>query len=99
MKRNGQLKKWIQEILKELNQSVEEIIVYEDNQSTLKILDNENMKSTKHMEVKFHFLKDVKRQGVKFEYCASSDMLADILTKPLGATKLKYLNQEIGLLD
>jgi len=45
---------------------------------------NKNHQHTKHIDVKYHFVKEkVVMQSVEFNYVSSSENLADILTKPL----------------
>ena len=45
---------------------------------------------TKHIDIKFHFIQDkIKNCEIKLEYCPSEDVIADMLTKPLGRVKYK----------
>ncbi|KAF2892870.1 hypothetical protein ILUMI_13304 [Ignelater luminosus] len=81
-----------------ISEDLTKTVLYEHDQSALKILDKENFKSTKHIETRYHFIKHLKNSlMMKFEYCPSSEMLADILTKPVGATRIQHLREEIGL--
>lgn len=93
--------KWLKLLLLDFNEFVSDpTVIYEDNQSCLKIVDNEKIGArTKHIDVKFHFAREMKSDGgVIFEYCPSSDMVADMLTKPLANVKIKRLSVEIGLM-
>jgi hypothetical protein len=67
--------------------------MYEDNQSCLKLLDSDKIPNrTKHIDTRYNFAKDLKAKGqMKFTYCASEDMIADILTKPLVAVQTHKL--------
>lgn len=59
--------------------------LYIDNQSALKLIKNaEFHKRTKHIDVRYHFIRD-KYSADEFllEHVASKDQQADILTKPL----------------
>jgi carbamoylphosphate synthase small subunit len=60
--------------------------------AVLKLLDSDKISNrTKHIDTRY-FAKDLKAKGqVKFMYCASDDMTADILTKPLEAVKTHKL--------
>lgn len=91
---------WIKELLKDFDiQLPSPIILKEDNQSCLKIIENEKFSyRSKHIDTKLHFIKDyVKKNIIKCEYCPTEHMLADLLTKPLRATRLKYSRECIGL--
>ena len=41
---------------------------------------------TKHIDIRYHMIRDnVKKQHVKVEICPTQEMVADIMTKPLGS--------------
>lgn len=91
---------WLEKLLKDLGEEVEEpITIFEDNQSCIKQLKQEGVtKRSKHIDTKFHFVKDLAASGrVAVHYCPSEEMLADILTKPLSRLKLENLREQIGL--
>lgn len=90
---------WIRQLMKDFNEQSAKITVYEDNQSTLKMLDNEGVKTrSKHIDVKYHYIRELKKKKeVIFEYCPSDRMQADIMTKPLGFIKIQRLRESIGL--
>lgn len=73
--------------------------IYEDNQSCIKLLSIKKFNHrTKHIDTKFHFVKDLKNDGIlDFEYCSTQEMLADMFTKPLCKIKLKQLSEGCGL--
>lgn len=75
------------------------MIVYEDNQSCLKMVQNTNPnKRTKHIDVRYHFIKDyIKRGVISCQYCCSEEMIADALTKPLNRTKFEKFRLMMGL--
>ena len=62
-------------------------ILYQDNQSTIRMLKNGRNSCTgnsRHIHIRYFFVKDrVDKKEVKVEYCPSADMLADFFTKPL----------------
>ena len=89
-------------ILKCLNERQSGAVkVYEDNQSCLKMLESGKLSNrTKHVDAKYHFVRDLSAGGeIVFEYCPTENMLADLLTKPLGKTRLRLLREKIGLLS
>ena len=66
---------------------LQENIVYQDNQSSMKILKNGKRSSsqkTKHMDNRYFGIKDrTKSEGIQVEYCPTENMVADFFTKPL----------------
>ena len=91
---------WLRKLLKEFKINlINPIIIFEDNQSCLKLIQEEQLsKRSKHIDTKYHFVKDyVQKKIVLCKYCPTKDMLADLLTKPLPTTRIKYLRDKIGL--
>jgi hypothetical protein len=61
-------------------------VLYQDNQSTIRLLRNGKSSSdrTKHIKIRYFWLKDrIDCKDVLVEYMPTEDMIADILTKPL----------------
>ncbi|UYV79268.1 hypothetical protein LAZ67_17001872 [Cordylochernes scorpioides] len=55
-----------------------------DNQSAMTLMKTGQMnRKTKHIDVRYHFLKDQIRENVAVQFCPTQDQVADILTKPL----------------
>lgn len=63
----------------------------EDNQSAIKLVKNgESRNKTKHVDVKYHSVTNlVKKNIIEIQYCPTNEMIADMMTKPLVAVKLK----------
>ena len=77
---------WLRRMLEKLNHaSTGAIVMYCDNSSTIKLSRNPVMHGrSKHIDVRFHFLRNLTRDGVvTLLHCRSQDQLADIMTKPL----------------
>ena len=92
---------WIVSLLRDFGEVVElPVKISEDNQSALKMLDNEKYSNrTKHMDIKFHFVKHhVMNGNIMFHYCPTEDMTADLLTKPLQGTRIMKLRKLAGLI-
>ena len=95
--------KWIHrllcEILKAANESGPELVILEDNQSCIKMTKNPvNHGRAKHIDIKYHHIRDeVKRGEVKLEYCETSAMLADIMTKGLSGPRHKGMTAALGI--
>lgn len=73
------------------------IIVYEDNQSTIKMAQMATGNSrVKHMEIKQAFVKEkLEKNVISLRYINNSDQLADILTKALGRIAFKKLREKL----
>ncbi|KAF2295457.1 hypothetical protein GH714_032968 [Hevea brasiliensis] len=94
---------WLRKILEEQYFKQEgATAVYWDNSSTIKLSKNPAIKlsngRSKHIDVKFHFLRDLTRDGIiDFIHCKSEDQFADIITKPLKLSTFQKLRQLIGV--
>ncbi len=56
------------------------------------------MQRTKHMALRFHFLRDlVSLQQLTLKYCPTGRMAADIMTKHVPATILKTALEIMGM--
>ena len=93
---------WIRRLIEDFEQKkLEKTIIYEDNQSCLKLIcNNKYSNRTKHIDTKFHYVKDLRVTGaVDYQYCPTEEMLADMLTKALGKIKLKSMAERSGLIS
>jgi len=72
-----------------------------DNQSCIKRSGDLMFHSrTKHINNKFHFIRNLVQDGiVKLEYVSTDEQAADILTKALPNKKFEYLRNLLGLVD
>jgi len=74
---------WLRQYLEELGYPP--TLVHEDNKSTITIISNGNDKGrTKYMDICYHYVRElVQRKQLSITCCPSSQMTADMLTKPL----------------
>lgn len=87
---------WIKKLLLDLNVNFKTTIIYEDNQSTIKAVNNPDQKRLKHMEVKYNFVKHkVEDKEIKVEYISTGEQIADMFTKPLNKKTFKYLFKKV----
>ena len=70
-----------------------------DNQGALALARNAKYHPrTKHIPARYHYLRDVVTKGlVTLHYLATSDMVADIMTKALGRNKVQLFCSALGL--
>lgn len=53
---------------------------------------------TKHVEIQYHWIREIVNQGsIKLKHCPTVDMVADLLTKPLGKPQFQRLRIKLGL--
>ncbi|KAG5895863.1 hypothetical protein JTB14_012248 [Gonioctena quinquepunctata] len=93
---------FLRNLLEDLGEKqLESTTIHEDNQSCLEMIRKGHYSNrTKHMDIKYDFLKGVEDQGVLgYTYCPTENMIADLLTKPIQATDLNKLRILIGLVD
>jgi hypothetical protein len=76
-------------------------VIYCDNSSSIKLSKNPVMHGRcKHIDVRFHFLRDLTKDGVvELVHCRTEDQLADILTKPLKLDSFCKLREGLGMID
>jgi hypothetical protein len=77
---------WMRIMLTEMDIQIETpTIIYVDNQSAIKISENDSAHDrTKHIAIRHYYIRDCIDDGsVKLVWVRSEDQLADILTKPL----------------
>lgn len=90
---------WLKRLLAELLPiDMETPMFYMDNQSAIRLVKNpEFHKRTKHIEVRYHFIREKYEDGIDLRYVETSKQLADIMTKPLPKIKHQYFCHELGL--
>ena len=73
-------------------------IMYQDNQSSMKLEQNgkeSSSKRTRHINIRYFFITDcIARKELKVGYCPTDDMIADYLTKPLQGRKYIRFRKE-----
>ena len=77
-------------------------VMYQDNQSTMKLARNgraSSGKRTRHINIRYFFITDrIKAREVTIEYCPTKSMVADFFTKPLqGSLFRKFRDQILGV--
>jgi hypothetical protein len=91
---------WLQQLMGDLlNESIRETTILEDNQSAICLAKNQSIHGrTKHIDIKYHFIRDAVEAGkIKLVYCASEDMIADMLTKGLSIRQFEKLRKQAGV--
>ncbi|XP_058733686.1 secreted RxLR effector protein 161-like [Vicia villosa] len=93
---------WLRRLLCELEQKQENaMIVQVDNKSAIELAKNPlNHERSKHIDVRFHFIRErVKNGSVELKHVSSKDHAADIFTKPLSKELFDRGKMMLGLVD
>jgi hypothetical protein len=91
---------WMRRILEKLNHKQEGCTILTcDNSSTIKLSRNHIMhRRSKHIDVRFHFLRDLTRDRViELVLWGSQDQVADLLTKPIKLQTFENLREQLGV--
>lgn len=91
---------WIRGILIDLQILSESkpIVIYEDNRGCIGIAKNSDSKRSKHIDVKYHFIRDYISKGIiKVEEIPTDLQVADMFTKALPTCKFTKFRDELQL--
>ncbi|GKV48172.1 hypothetical protein SLEP1_g54998 [Rubroshorea leprosula] len=91
---------WLRKVLEELQVKQEgPMLIFCDNSSTIKLSKNLVLHGRcKHMDVRFHFLRDLTNEGViDLVYYRTEDQIADIFTKPLKLSAFRRQRELLGV--
>ena len=74
--------------------------IFSDNQIYVKLSENPVFHdNSKHIEIKFHYIRDMVQRGVKLQYVAPDEQIVNVLTKPLAIVKFEYFRERIGVIQ
>lgn len=91
---------WLLKLFKDFGEEQKGAVkVYEDNQSCIQFVDSDRVsRRSKHIETRAHYVKELcEGQVMELKYCPTEDMVADVLTKPLGTIKQVKFAKMMGL--
>ena len=90
-------------LLLDLGYNVEPMVVFQDNKSTIKMTEKgyDVGSNTKHVLVRYFYIKErIDCGDIKIVYLPTTDMIADLLTKPLtGNLFLRLRKSMMNLID
>jgi hypothetical protein len=74
-------------------------LLFCDNQSAIKLVRNPQFhQRTKHIDVKFHFIRDLQDERVvDVVYVSTENQLADLFTKGLDGPRFRKLKSDVGV--
>ena len=90
---------WLQKLFTDLQIPTKPIVIKEDNQGAIALARNPIAHSrTKHIDIRFHFIRKAQEEGIiDIEYCPTSHMVADLLTKPIPRGQFEKLRSLMGM--
>ncbi|GJU95968.1 hypothetical protein Tco_1320724 [Tanacetum coccineum] len=90
---------WIRSQLTDYGLGFNKIPMYCDNKSAIALCCNNVQHSrSKHIDIKFHFIKEQVENGVVELYFVNTEyQLADIFTKSLGRERIEFLINKLGM--
>jgi hypothetical protein len=91
---------WLRNLLSEIFEPIKPpTTLFSDNQAAIALTrDHQYHSRTKHIDVRYHFIRWVIEQGsLRLIYCPTDDMVADTLTKALPSAKVKHFATGLGL--
>uniref|UniRef100_A0A0A9YMV4 Retrovirus-related Pol polyprotein from transposon TNT 1-94 n=1 Tax=Lygus hesperus TaxID=30085 RepID=A0A0A9YMV4_LYGHE len=81
---------YLKSLLEELSKKKCKIELNIDNKSAIDLIKNGIInRRSKHIDVRFHFIKETVERGLKIKYCPTENQKADIFTKPLNVQKFE----------
>jgi hypothetical protein len=93
---------WLRNLLSKMElKQLGATVIQVDNKSAIELAKNSvNHERNKHIEVRFHFIRDhVKEGSVELVHVVSQDQVADIFTKSLPKVLLDKCKKMIGMTD
>ena len=91
---------WLRSLLNDLVNLCDPTVIFEDNQSCIALSRGVQHSRSKHIDIKFHFIREcVAKCVISVQYCCSDLMIADILTKPLPRSRFADLRAKLGLCE
>jgi hypothetical protein len=85
---------WTRDFLHHQGLSMNPALIYQDNKSTLALIERgrPSAELSRHINIRYFFVKDrIERGELQLEYKPTSEMAADILTKPLQGEHFRRL--------
>lgn len=88
---------WLRKIFKDLSIEIPEpTVLYEDNQGAIAMSKNSETRRTKHMDVRYNFLREcVQDEVITLKYVQTNHQLADLMTKGLPRDRFEMLRKAV----
>jgi hypothetical protein len=91
---------WMRQTLRNYCYKLSKVPLLCDNESVIRMADNVVEHSrTKHIDIRYHFLRDQQKGDIEIAYVSTHNQLADIFAKPLDEKTFSKLRNELNILD
>jgi hypothetical protein len=91
---------WMRQTLQDFGYNLTKVPLLCDNESAIRMADNPVEHSTKHIDIRHHFLRDHQQKGdIEVFHISTENQLVDIFTKPLDEKTFWRLRSELNVLD
>lgn len=93
--------RWMASLVEDLGITIPTPVIMNDNSGANFISKEAQLNAnSKHIEVRYQYLRDlVSKSLLSVAQVASSEMIADILTKPLGNIKVMIARKQLGMIE
>lgn len=90
---------WLKRVLNDFSiQLLDALVLFEDNQGCIFIAKNLETKRSKHIDIRYHFVREKVLNGeIELKYVETKSQEADMFTKPLARTVFEKFRQSVGL--
>ena len=90
---------WFRKLFTDLQMAEKPITIMEDNQGAIALTQNPIAHSrTKHIDIRFHFIREAREKStIDIVYCPTSEMIADLFTKPTPCGRFEKLRGLLGM--
>lgn len=89
---------WLKGLLNDMKIETDAIPIYEDNQGAIFMAKNLECKRVKHIDVKFHFIREkIQAKVINIQHISTQLQQADMMTKSLPRMRFEELKKLIGL--
>ncbi|GJX95345.1 hypothetical protein Tco_0351143 [Tanacetum coccineum] len=91
---------WMKSQLTDYDIIYEKVTIFCDNTNAIAISNNPVHSRTKHIDIRYHFMRDYILKGdIELHFIPTQYQLSDIFTKPLDEPTFKRLIVELGMLN
>ncbi len=85
----------------EIDEDVTPVVIKDDSQAAIAMAQNPvHHARSKHIDMQYHFVREeLEKKSDEVQFCPSSDMTANLLTKPLAREQFQKLHSQMGVMD